>query len=645
MSLKASIKKYYLSPWFIILFAPVLILSFALRLSTKGVSQFVYHIPIINIFLTVFITVFSVYAFHSIREIEWSLKSRGLITIKTLAAADIFCFSAAAVPVIFIVFCCIQNGIALRLAVNFILFIAALTAAEVIFLSALGAFIGSAVRGKPAYAAAVLFSLPFTPAFQNFLMESKDSGNGDFSFIVNLSNLINLSYDDPSRVKYAGYGMPFNGETVLSWIITALLGLVFIFLTLIIKRCFKLKGTAVLGVFAAAAPFSGAYGAGLYFELAPVINVFNYTYTDKPPVKIDTANIYSDPHSPVISRYNMKLDTGNTVKNICELELKVNNNSNVKLRLDQCFEIRSLTVDGESSRYDREGDYFTAELDPSKETSVITVEYGGRINYADALNNKTDVCDYTGGFLSEMFAWYPKLLSSQNTKQPKEFTVEINAVNSFVTNLDGYSLHPSGLHTVKGEKTDILFYLGYIDRVENGSGAIIMPLEHRRSAEKIEAETLALAKSGELEIKTYKNRFIESDIPSFNDYLKTETTLISYDELKALLNGWADSVGANGEQKQTISGLVLPLKDMWDDSLIEKAQNPEFVDSEEFRALIDLSAALGEIWESCTKEDISAVELSEVNTVVVIPYSYNITFDMYLFDDCLIASEGSITSY
>lgn len=643
MSLKANLKRFYVSPWFYILFIPVLALAVALYFPADHVSEFVYDIPIVNVYLTVFVPVFSVYAVHSIREIEWSIKSRFSVTAKAMVSANLFCLSSVIVPVIFIFFGCIQRGLTPALAVNYSLYIIFLTAVQIFFLSPLGFFIGSVIKNKAAYACAVLLAIPFTPILQNILMKSKDNGKGDFSFTVALSNLINLSLDDPSRVKYAGYGMPFNSETILSWIITVLCGLIFVFLILAVNKCFKVKGTLALCVLSVAVIFSGVYCTNLYFDFSPIIYVFNYQYTDKPPIKIDTANLYNDPSSPIIDSYNMKLETGNIVKNLCELELKVNGNSSVKLRLDQRFEIHSLTIDGEKADYTREGDYFTANLDSSKATSVIAVEYSGRINYADNLNNKVDVCDYTGGFLSEMFAWYPKLLSTQNAGQPKDFTVEINAVNSFVTNLDGYTLHPSGKQTVKGEKKDILFYLGYIGETDMNDMKVILPLEYLNTPEMLSrlGNSLSSLKQAST-LYTYKNLFLTRyEGPYYDDFKKTDTTMISYEELKTLLDNWLEEVSADENEKKAVEDFTAALEDMWDDSLAEKIGTPGFFDTKEGRAMSNLISALTDVWDRYTF-GMSDEELSAVKTAVVIPYSYNTVATMYIFEDCFVVSEGCL---
>lgn len=642
MLLKANLKKFYFSPWFYILFAPSLFLAAALYLSSNHMGGFVHKLPIINVFLTALVPIFSVYAAQSIREAEWSIKSRALVIANGIAAAAIFCFSFSAVPIIFIVLGCIQKGVSAALGINYILFTLASSAAQIIFLSPLGFLLGMLIKNKAAYVVAVLFSLPLTPFLQSFLLESADKK--DISFMFALTCLLNLSLDDPSRVKYTGYGMPFNGETMLSWIITLLCGSAFVILTLAFKKCFKLKGISVLCLLLAADVFSGAYCTELYFAASPLMDSMNYEGDgDTAPIKIDTANGYFDPDSPVVTRCNMQLDTGNTVKNLCELELRVNGNSRVKFKLDRCFELQSLTVDGQSSPYGREGDFLTVELDPLKETSVITAEYAGRLNYADNLHNKTDVCDYTGGFLSELFAWYPKLLSAQNTEQPKDFTVEINAVNSFVTNLDGYALHPPGKQIIRGEKKEILFYLGYIGETEKEDIRVILPLNYLNSpyaSKRIELLLSSVKKN--TENKTYKNLFIHRyDGPYPEDFKSSETTMISYEELILFINDWMDSVNAGENQRKAANRRIAALENMWDDSLAEKLNDPAYSKSEEIAAVNALISVLSDIWASYTF-GVSPEDIKALDTMVLIPFSYNVTGSMYFFENCIVASEGCI---
>lgn len=650
MSLKANLKRYFVSPWFYILFVPVLALSVLLYLTSgnEHLSGFVYRIPIINVYLTVYVTVFSAYAAHSIKEIEWSVKSRVCIVAKGIASANIFCFSAVIIPVVFTVFGCIQKGLPFELGSNYIFYIVCLTFVQTIFLSALGFLMGTVIKGRVAYVCAVLLSVLFTPIAQNFLagiLEQNADKVGlekaaDHTWSLALTNLINLSLDDPSAPNYAGYGMPFNSETVLSWVITALAGIVLICAVFAVTRAFKLKGTAVLYVFSAAVIVSGAYCVKQYFEASPIVRYFDYQYIqpiDGSPAKPDTAHIYSDENSPIISRYNMKLDTGNTVKNVCELELNVNNSSSVKLRLDQCFNIHSLTVNGEESDYEREGDYFTVSLDSSEERAVIALEYSGRMNYAGALHKKVDVCDYTGGFFSGMFAWYPKLLSSQNCRLPKTFTVEINAVNRFVTNLDGYILHSSGKQTVEGEKTDIMFYLGYIGEINNCGGSengfkIILPTEYAKDDGILEKISIILNLDS---VKTYRNYFTRFKLFEWKDFKKTETTLVSYEELKTFTENRLAEVGADEEHTDEVNGLLAELEDIWNDSLTEKLENPENYPSDEAIAVDGFFMALKN-----AEEDAAETDYSDVSIVIIVPFSFNTIFDAYIFEDSVIASEG-----
>ena len=54
-------------------------------------------------------------------------------------------------------------------------------------------------------------------------------------------NLLNIVYDETYKIRYSGFGMPFNSETILSWIITVIAGVVILGLILLIKRCFNIK--------------------------------------------------------------------------------------------------------------------------------------------------------------------------------------------------------------------------------------------------------------------------------------------------------------------------------------------------------------------------------------------------------------------
>lgn len=117
--------------------------------------------------------------------------------------------------------------------------------------------------------------------------------------------------------------------------------------------------------------------------------------------------------------------------------------------------------------------------------------------------------------------------------------------------------------------------------------------------------------------------------------------MISYEELILFINDWMDSVNAGENQRKAANRRIAALENMWDDSLAEKLNDPAYSKSEEIAAVNALISVLSDIWASYTF-GVSPEDIKAPDTMVLIPFSYNVTGSMYFFENCIVASEGCI---
>ncbi|MCH5203821.1 MAG: hypothetical protein J1F03_03680 [Oscillospiraceae bacterium] len=480
-TLKLNLKIFYCSIWcFILLTFAISVQVFVLVGSAGFVGEFTHSVFSFNIFLLIFVSAFSVYVVHGTREAEYGLlKRHKLIFIKYISVV-VFSLSSAAVFTLLLIGEALVSSVPLSVVIDCFLYYFISTFAEIAFIAALSFGIAFLINNKSAYIVSVIVSMLFSPIIESYIQQH--DGLEDMSLL----NLINLTYDDTTRIRYSGFGMTFNSENILCCIITVIAAVFVLLLVLILKRCFKNITVIPFGMLTVVLGLSIAFLVNQYFLSCPKVVYYNWgdfdgDFVEDPPPKVDTCYIYSDENSPIVEKYDMELTTGYMLKNKCEIVVDMNDNDSIKLRLDECFNIKSVYVNEKQTSFIRNGDYFEVTDIPAGENVWITVEYSGRMNYVDGLRNKSDFCDISAGYLSPIFAWYPKLLTEENYAQDKEFNVSINAVNSFVTNLDNGELHSAGKHIFSKKDTDIFFYMGYLSEAKIDGKRVILPTEFKNN--------------------------------------------------------------------------------------------------------------------------------------------------------------------
>lgn len=539
-ALGINLKRLFLSVWTIILFLFCVVMDIYYFVSPSGgnVGVFVNNSGVnFNIFLQVFVSLVSVYVIHSTKEAEYGLLSRQKLLIVKYLSIVIYSLSSVAVPAVLAIIGGIRNSISPLVVLNLFLGYLASTVAQVIFTSALCVAMACLIKNKAAYIVSLAAGQVFSVFIQDYIQRHghilvNNRGYNIYDHHVYLLNLFDVVYDETTRIRYSGYGAPFNSETILSWIITVLAGLAIFALVLLLKRCYKTKGKIIASAVSVCSAALIVPLTILYFNNCPVSTDYyiapnldlgvesvetlselgNPTTYIMPP-KLDFLNVYESENSPLALSYKMELHTGNTVKNKCIIDVDPKGNDSVEFKLDECFKIEELLVNGAAANYDRNGSQLVIKDIANDGEVTISVKYSGRMNYVDNMENKVDFCDFTGGYFSQYFAWYPKILSSENTEAEKDFEITINACNSFVTNIDGYLLHGSGQNTVAGKGKDAMIYLSFISSVELDGRTVILPTEFKNNKNSLAdlSETLNRIESEESSIYTRDGVFAQTN--------------------------------------------------------------------------------------------------------------------------------------
>lgn len=561
-TLKINIKAFFLSIWNIILIAGTITVSIMCILDADGnAGFFTYRSNMINVFLGVIMPIFSVFAVHNIKDIEYSLIHREKLIFLKYIAVNIFCCWPIAVPILIIVVYGVINAVAFNLLITYICYIFILTLTESIFLTAIGFALAFAIKNKSAYFLAVIISLIFSPFYQNIVWDNyyylirpiKD-------FMYALLNLINIT-DETPFLKYTGYGMPFNSETILSWIITLLIGITIFCFVLLFKKSSKgfKPQTAIIPLICTVTIIFAVICTNFYFVNSPIEYAYGWTDRDDdfiqdPPTKVDTIDIfdegYTDKNSSLVKEYQMDLKTGNTVKNTCTMIIETFGNKQLKLKLDECFSINYVLLNDVEIPFVRDGNYFYINISEFDNYAQVTVDYSGRMNYVDGLRNKMDFCDFTGGYLTHLFAWYPKIITERNCQQQKHFIINIDAVNTFVSNLNDCKITNSGKSKIEGYDKEVFFYIGYICEIEVNGYNVIMPLEYKNnnnSVERIKAYIFELQD---------KDSIIFTDKSFFEEYDGINDSSYTDDEVIDAFKDWLKEHGATNEQKEAVNTLI-----------------------------------------------------------------------------------------
>lgn len=563
-SIFINLKRLFLSVWTIILsvFCVVMNLYYFIGTSGGNVGAFVQDSFNFNIFLQIFVSVVSVYMLHSTGEAEYGFLNRYKLFVVKYLSTIIYSLSSVAVPAILIVIGGVISSISPPVLLNHFLYYLASTAVQIIFTAALSIGVACIIKNKAAYIVSLAVSQIFSPFVQIYIRREQEMVNQD------TFSLLNIVYDEPYRIRYSGYGAPFNSETILSWIITVLAALVIIALVLLLKRCYKFKGSIIASTIAVCAAVSIAPLTSLYFADCPVEAAYNIQGELDPrvesgeippelgnpptkvmPAKIDFLNVYESETSPLVRAYKMELHTGNTVKNNCTIVVDSNGNDSVEFKLDECFKIEELLVNGVVTNYERNGSKLVIKDIANDKESTISIKYSGRMNYVDALENKTDFCDLTGGYFSPFFAWYPKVLSSKNTESEKDFEITVDACNTFVTNIDDFTLHAKGRNTVTGKQKDALLYIGYISHIEHYGRTVVLPTEFKNNKNSLSALSE--------DMKNFSGIYTRDGY--FAVYDEDTTGLTEEEQLDRVMQ-WAMAQMADTEQiKNADTILILPI--------------------------------------------------------------------------------------
>ena len=499
-TLNINLKKIYKSLWLPVMIIPSVGLSlfvlFAVSYGYTGV--FASQIASMNIFLLLLIPLISVYFVHGTLDFEYSVISVTKLILCKYISVNIFCFSSVLIPIIVILILSSIYSVSYILVVSYILYIILSFLAQSLMLTAIGFAVAFLLKNKSAYVVSVMISLIFSPFLQNFVNSLNNFFTANSAFAAT-SNLLNISYDETFRVRFFGAGMPFNSETFLSWTAEILFGLIILCILLTAKKRTSLKNIII--PFAAGTVFTIFFVISIYayYQSAPII--YDYTVRDERTEKADA--YIQDGTTVKVTDYNMELKLGSVLHNKCIIQITDLDSDNITFKLDDCFDITNITVNDNFVNYIRDGGYVRITGLSGSDMTVL-FEYGGRLNYEDLLHNKVNYSDCTSSYLSEIFAWYPKILSQSNNID-KRFTINITSNNTFVSNLNGNVLMNKGNSKISGTAADIYIFSGYITSVEIDEKNIIIPLEFVNKKSSIEIV------QREIDYMTNENAYIYTD--------------------------------------------------------------------------------------------------------------------------------------
>ncbi len=471
-TLKLNLKIFYKSIWFILMMGIVLLLSVISAMTSKcRVGFFCVTAGYINVFLLVFTAVAGINIIHRTSEFEYSILSPSKLILSKYFATCIFSVSSVAIPVVLIIALSVINSVPPAFVLNNIMFIIISIVVQSVFITALCILIGIIIKNRAAYIVAVIISLIFSPLLQT-LFRTKIRDNYDF--FNALLSLINITYDDTYRIRLFSQGAQINTETVLSWIITSLISLFIIGLCIFTKSKKSAKKISCFFVAELCAITLCSISLVSYFDNSPV----RVDWLFSEPLRADSYNAsdLSSNSQAVVTDYDMKLTLGSIVSNDCEMTVKTDGETNIMFKLDNAFIISAVTVNGADANYSQDGNYVTISAPFSDNPLKIGVTYSGRVNYLNILNSKINYSDYFSSHLTDIFAWYPKILNSGN-KTERNFNLEITPNNTFVTNLNGAALMKNEKTKISGKATDIFIYSGYITETYVNDRHIILPCE------------------------------------------------------------------------------------------------------------------------------------------------------------------------
>lgn len=318
-----------------------------------------------------------------------------------------------------------------------------------------------------------LLSIIMSPFFQN-IVGSGARNLENPSNICALLNLINLTYDEPFRFHFVSYGMPINENLLWTIFFYAALSIMLFCLLVIIKEHShkqKLISTSVCILCAFVCIFS--YCGVL--KTSPI--VYNFFESNEQGIlqtseKVDNQNIVNENKNWNVESYHMDVDLKSNFHNKCTIKLEtqlLDDNQIIKLKLDSCFHINEILVNGIKTSYKRDNDWLSIQT--KDKLITLEIDYQGKINYADGLLQKTVFCEDFASYLPEIFAWYPRL---QNNQENILFTLNVNSSNPVVSNIKRES-NSNNKTLFSGKTKDVFLFSGFIESVSYQDKIFIVP--------------------------------------------------------------------------------------------------------------------------------------------------------------------------
>lgn len=353
----------------------------------------------------------------------------------------------------------------------------------------LGLLIGMIVNNRSAYVLSIPCAIIFS--YLNELL---------FAYLP-VSELIQekiANFFTLQRVFIHGIIVDYVGARVDLFLVVKLicmLLMILIFISVIMLK--ESKGNRIM-LFITLILFIGEFGMTMWWDyLYPV----EYNSREK-------LSLYDENLSPpyIIEEYSGNIDLSEQTNFVCDITMISNERSHFQtiLRLDSCFLIKELSVDGKLLNFQRQGDLLIVDLTGiENDKFTIHITYGGRIYYVSELDQLDIFSSWSAAALPPGFAFLPTI-DGDNTE--KIYRLQVKSGNTIISNLDVND--ENGKVMLLGTASSCCIFSGYFTEYEQ-DGTVFYRSTYNHATnyddvfERLQTMSHMIANTGKLSEETY----------------------------------------------------------------------------------------------------------------------------------------------
>lgn len=474
--LKQFVWSHIKSGWSVLMVLPILLITILIYQSTQNSLSFsVGHIMqtfgYYNLFMGVVYAVYGAYCAFSIDDFEISLFSRSrVLLLRILAGLAVTMLSVLTVMLITTVLS-LRDAISMRLFVSYLIYIFVKFFTQIIVLFSVGFVLGTFIKNRFLYLAAVAVSFLFSPLF-DLAFQSAETHPV-------FTNFFNLAFQNPNHVQFAAIGR--LNKTFFShsafWIVAGMVIISALLLHLHTKKWHGVRLSALpISMVVLLLLFqwhASVFPVRLFFE----VEQDQYYGLDRNKVNLFVDDGSNQPALDYfIQEMKMEVQLGGQLRNKCTLKVQKSPDTKfVKFRLDEVFNARAYyygtyTFDGEIYKPDdpektvfRNGDDLYIPVEGIVEDEFeLEIHYQGHLNYQNGLHSRVFYSTNESSHLPQFFAWYPQIVENNNDIV---FDVTIHANNHFVSNVSDNRLVKEGVFQNTATLKQLYILSGYFAEV------------------------------------------------------------------------------------------------------------------------------------------------------------------------------------